>query len=107
MKSNVKFQLASKTSRVGKTPPTQSPKPQGLAFGPDNYKWMLIGLAVIVIGFALMHGKTDDIFNSSEALRSGSFSFSTHIKITVAPLVVLAGFVIEVYAIMRRPRTAE
>lgn len=78
-----------------------------MAFGKDNYRWMLIGLIVIVIGFALMLGKTDDIYSSSEALRNASFSFSTHIKITLAPLVVLAGFVIEVYAIMRRPKSAE
>ncbi len=73
-------------------------------FTRDNYKWMLIGLGVIVLGFILMAGPTDEIYNSSEALRNASFSFSTHMKITIAPIVVLSGFVIEVFAIMKKPK---
>ena len=75
-----------------------------MAFTEVNYKWMLIGLAVIILGFILMYGKTDDIYSSSEALRNAKFSFNTHMKITVAPIVVLTGFVIEIIAIMKRPK---
>lgn len=80
---------------------------QGMVFGKDNYKWMLIGLAVILLGFILMYGKTDDIYSSSEALRNSSFSFSTHMKITIAPIVVLLGFIIEIFAIMKKPQASE
>ena len=71
----------------------------GFAFGPQNYRLLLIGLGVILIGFLLMiGGKSDDpnVFNPE------MFSWR---RITLAPLVVLAGFVIEGVAIMKRPKT--
>lgn len=70
----------------------------GFAFGPQNYRLLLIGLVVIVIGFILMAGgKSDDpnVFNPE------IFSWR---RITLAPLVVLAGFVIEGIAIMKKPK---
>ncbi len=71
----------------------------GFAFGPQNYRLLLIGLVVIVIGFILMAGgKSDDpnVFNPE------IFSWR---RITLAPLVVLAGFIIEGVAIMKKPRS--
>jgi hypothetical protein len=59
------------------------------AFGKENYILMVVGLIVIIIGFALMGGK-EDIFNST--------------KLTVAPIVVILGFLIEVIAIMRKSK---
>lgn len=73
-------------------------KKPGFALGRENYKLMAIGFAVIIIGFILMAGgKSDDPKVFSEDI----FSFR---RITVAPLVVLAGFIFEIYAIMKRPR---
>jgi uncharacterized membrane protein len=90
--------------KVVKSSPVQKTKvKEYFVFNKDNYRWMLIGLGVILLGFILMYGQTDELYRSSEALRSGKFSFGTHMKITVAPLVVLAGFVVEIYAIMKRP----
>lgn len=71
----------------------------GFAFGPQNYRLLLIGLGVILLGFLLMiGGKSDDpnVFNPE------MFSWR---RITLAPLVVLAGFIIEGVAIMKRPKT--
>jgi hypothetical protein len=71
----------------------------GFALGPHNYKLMLAGFAIIVIGFALMSGgKSPDpnVFNA-EAL----YSFR---RITLAPIVVIFGFAFEIYAIMKRPK---
>lgn len=68
------------------------------AFGKQNYRLLLIGLVVILIGFLLMMGgKSDDpnVFNPE------MFSWR---RITLAPLVVLAGFVIEGIAIMKKPK---
>jgi len=68
-----------------------------MALGPVNYKLMLIGFAVIVIGFILMVGgasKSPDEFNY------GMFSFR---RITLAPILVVAGFFFEIYAIMKKP----
>jgi len=73
----------------------------GFAFGPQNYRLLLIGLVVIVIGFILMAGgKSDDpnVFNPE------IFSWR---RITLAPLVVLAGFVIEGIAIMKKPKASK
>jgi hypothetical protein len=58
----------------------------------------LAGLAVIFIGFLLMVGggsKDPNVFNPE--------IFSTQ-RITVAPIVVLIGFAIEVVAIMYKPK---
>ena len=60
----------------------------GFVFGKRNYTLMLIGIGVIVLGFALMFG-TEDIYDFR--------------KTTLAPLVVISGFVIEIFAIMAKP----
>jgi len=70
----------------------------GFALGRENYKLMAIGFAVIIIGFILMAGgRSDDPKVFSEDI----FSFR---RVTLAPLIVLAGFIFEIYAIMKRPR---
>jgi len=70
----------------------------GFALGRENYKLMAIGFAIIIIGFILMAGgRSDDPKVFSEDI----FSFR---RITVAPLIVLAGFIFEIYAIMKRPK---
>ena len=68
------------------------------AFGKENYRLMLIGLAFIAIGFLLMigGGSTDPNKFNPEI-----FSFR---RITLAPILILAGYVIEVFAIMKRPK---
>jgi hypothetical protein len=72
----------------------------GEIFGKENYIWMLAGLVVMAIGFFLMAGgKSADVtkFNDSEV-------YSTT-RITVAPLLIIAGFVIEVFAIMKNSKS--
>ncbi|SMO33863.1 DUF3098 domain-containing protein [Solitalea koreensis] len=66
---------------------TGTTKSANFVFGKDNYRIMLIGVAVIILGFALMTGTTDIM------------SFR---KITLAPIVVLIGFAIEFYAILKK-----
>jgi len=69
-----------------------------LALGRENYKLLAIGFAIIVVGFLLMlGGKTKDPKEFSDKI----FSFR---RITLAPLVVLAGFIFEIWAIMKKPR---
>ena len=68
------------------------------ALGPENYKLLAIGFAIIVAGFILMlGGKSDDPNVFSEDI----FSFR---RITLAPIVVLAGFIFEIWAIMKVPK---
>jgi hypothetical protein len=71
----------------------------GFALGKENYKLLIIGFVVIIIGFLLMiGGKSEDpnVFNAHEI-----FSFR---RITLAPMVVLAGFIFEIWAIMKKPK---
>jgi hypothetical protein len=78
-----------------------------MTFNKENYTWMVIGFAIIIIGFILMVGKTDDIFNNAEVFTTGEKSFSTTVKITIAPIIVLVGFAVEIYAIFKNSSTAE
>ena len=67
------------------------------AIGKQNYKLLLIGFAIIVVGFLLMIGggsKDPNVFSAE------IFSFR---RITLAPLIVLFGFAFEIYAIMKKP----
>lgn len=70
---------------------------KGFALGKQNYKLMAIGFAIIVVGFILMAGGHSD---DPKVFSGDIFSFR---RITLAPLIVLAGFVFEVYAIMKKP----
>lgn len=68
------------------------------AFGKENYMLLIIGLVVIIIGFLLMiGGGSDDPAVFSEDI----FSFR---RMTLAPILVLAGYIIEIYAIMKKPK---
>jgi hypothetical protein len=73
---------------------------QTTLFGRENYKWMLIGVAVMALGFFLMAGgKSDDpnVFKREEV-------YSTT-RITIAPILILLGLGIEVFAIFRKPKS--
>lgn len=66
-------------------------------FGKSNYMWMLIGILVITLGMILMAGgKSNDpaVFNADEV-------YST-VRITVAPILILIGLGIEVFAIFKK-----
>jgi hypothetical protein len=70
-------------------------------FGRENYIWMAIGLAVLALGFFLMAGgKSADpkVFDPKEV-------YSTT-RITIAPILIIAGFIIEIFAIMKKPKKA-
>ncbi len=72
-------------------------KPEFL-FDKVNYKILLVGLAFIALGFILMSGggsEDPNVFN--EAI----FSFR---RIRLAPAVVLLGFGITIYSILKNPK---
>ncbi len=76
----------------------QEPKIE-FALGKENYKYLIIGFAIIIIGFLLMMGggsKDPNVFNADEL-----FSFR---RIVLAPVVVLFGFMFEIWAIMKKPK---
>ncbi|MBA2499982.1 MAG: DUF3098 domain-containing protein [Chitinophagaceae bacterium] len=86
-----------------KQPKTVVTKPKEVhttaMFGKENYIWMLAGIIIIAIGFILMAGgKSPDpnVFNEDEV-------YSTT-RITIAPLLIMAGLVVEIIALFRKPK---
>lgn len=72
---------------------------QALLFDRENYIWMIAGLVLVFAGFLLMSGgKSPDPhqFNYDEI-----YSFR---RITLAPIMILIGFGIEAYSIMKKPK---
>ena len=68
-------------------------------FDRQNLLWMVIGAAVMTLGFMLMAGgRSEDpnVFNPDEV-------YSTT-RITIAPILIIAGLVIEIFAIFRHPK---
>ncbi|MBN1187499.1 MAG: DUF3098 domain-containing protein [Bacteroidales bacterium] len=85
------------------TKKTESNKPSlGFALAKENYKLIAIGFVIIIIGFVLMIGGKAD--NPLEFNYNEIFSFR---RITLAPVVVLFGFMFEIYAIMKKPKTKD
>ena len=76
-------------------------KKGSFVFDKENYKFMLIGIGVIILGFILMSGGGSDdpnVFNEE--------IFSTR-RITIAPMLIVAGYIVIMYAIMKRPKKEE
>jgi hypothetical protein len=76
------------------------------ALQKENYILLAIGFAIIIIGFLLMMGgKIDDpntfFPNNDPNQVPAMFSFR---RITLAPIVVVFGFIFEIYAIMKKPK---
>lgn len=67
-----------------------------MPFTMKNYVMMLIGVVVIILGFILMSGGGEHTVTEFD---ESIFSFR---RITLAPIVVIAGFVVVGVAIMKR-----
>ena len=61
-----------------------------------NYLLIAIGVVIIILGFVLMAGGDAA---TAEEFNQNIFSFR---RITLAPIVVIAGFAFEIYAILKR-----
>jgi len=71
---------------------------KGFLFGKKNYKLMFIGLGFIVLGFILMWGGGAE---DATSFNPEIFSFR---RITLAPICILIGFTIEIFAIMYKEK---
>ena len=68
-------------------------------FGRENYRWMLIGLVLILLGLLLMIGgksKDPNVFDTSEV-----YSFR---RITIAPILILGGLALEIVGIFKKSK---
>ncbi len=69
------------------------------AFSKVNTKLLLLGLAINIVGFILMiGGATDDITEFHEE------EIFSETRITVAPIFIVAGYIVTLYALMKRPK---
>ncbi|MDI3322467.1 DUF3098 domain-containing protein [Pinibacter soli] len=70
-----------------------------LVLGKENFMWMLVGVAIIALGMLLMAGGKSSNpaeFNQNEV-------YSTR-RITIAPLLIIIGLGVEVFAIFKKPK---
>ncbi|MFN5909978.1 MAG: DUF3098 domain-containing protein [Bacteroidota bacterium] len=68
-------------------------------FQPENYKLLLTGLAVNILGFILMIGggaEDPNTFNEQELFSST--------RITLSPILIVIGYIVIFYAIMRKKK---
>ena len=92
-----KFIMAEKKKTAAALAKEAPPAPA--MFSKENYLWMLAGIIVMALGFFLMAGgksKDPNQFHPEEV-------YSTT-RITIAPILILRGFVIEIFAIFRKPK---
>ena len=81
------------------TKPSGQNSPGNVLFTKENYKWMLIGLVVMALGFFLMAGGKSsnvNVFSDKDVY--------SPMRITVAPILIVAGLLVEIFAIMKRPK---
>jgi hypothetical protein len=71
-------------------------------FTKDNYIWMGIGGAIIALGMFLMSGGK----NQDPNVYDYNVVYST-MRVTVAPILIILGFVVEIYAIFKKPKATE
>ncbi len=86
--------MSTKTNQTKQNNTSQS------LFSKDNYILMIAGLILLGLGFFLMAGgKSNDpnVFDAKEVYSST--------RITVAPILIILGFVVEIFAIMRKPKS--
>lgn len=91
-----KKSVATKTTSEREMPKSIPSDPSGFTFGRSNYKLLLTGLAFIAVGFLLMIGGGSDDPN---VFSDDIFNFR---RLTLAPILVMAGYVIGIFAIMKK-----
>lgn len=69
-----------------------------MLFDRSKYTWLIIGLLVTALGFVLMIGGGSD---DPAVFSEGIFSFR---RMTLAPILVLAGYGIQIYAILKKTK---
>jgi len=88
--------VATRSTRTLATEKSNTTK-RSLTFGKDTYLWMGIGFALVILGMLLMSGGRGDdpaVFDESVI-----YSFR---RITLAPIVILAGLGTVIYAILKK-----
>ncbi|HVX26570.1 MAG TPA: DUF3098 domain-containing protein [Parafilimonas sp.] len=75
-----------------------APAPR-ILFSKENYTWMIIGGVIVLLGMLLMSGGR----NTDPAKFDPNLVYSTT-RITIAPILIIGGLMVEIYAIFRKPK---
>ena len=86
--ASVKTAAAASPATAGAAKATAPAQPVQFIFDKSNYRMLIISVAVVAFGFVLMSGTTD-IYSTT--------------KIVIAPIVVLGGFALGFFAILKKP----
>lgn len=90
--------MAKQKKAKADSPSTQKQEMVTFTFSKKNYRLLIIGIIFITLGFLLMiGGGSEDPNVFSEKM----FNFQ---RLTLAPILVLTGYVIEIFAIMYKPK---
>lgn len=85
------------TARTSDTPSIFGQRNDELVFGRENYKWMIIGILVMLVGYFCMAGGSMPDANTWDE----SIIYSP-VRIILAPFLILSGLVVEIYAIFKK-----
>ncbi len=76
----------------------QEPKELSPLFAKENYTWMIIGAVIVGLGMILMSGGK----NQDPNVFDTNVVYSTT-RITVAPILIVLGLLVEIYALFKKP----
>ena len=76
--------------------------PAPALFTKENYKWMIIGGIIIIIGMILLSGGKNQDPNTFDY----NVVYSTT-RVTIAPILIIFGLMVEIYAIFRKSAKTE
>ncbi len=95
-----------KQKEVSSNPSQTAPKKQKsedemvtFSFSRQNYRLLIIGVLIITLGFLLMIG------GGSEDPNVFNFKMFNFQRLTLAPILIITGYIIEIFAIMKRPKS--
>ena len=94
MKAQHTKKITTATTKINR----QNSSAGNVLFTKENYKWMVIGLVIMALGFFLMAGgksSNPNVFSDKDVY--------SPLRITVAPVLIVAGLLLEIFAIMKRP----
>lgn len=77
-------------------------KKKNFLFNKSNYVYLIIGVVLNVIGFLMMIGggaESPNDFNGEELF--------SKMRITISPIIILLGYVVIIYSIMKKPKPSE
>jgi hypothetical protein len=81
-----------------KSTKTNEQEGASFAFGKENYKMLLIGIAIVALGMLVMTGGGTDDPNKF------SYDIFDFRRLTLAPILIIAGYVVVLLAILRKPK---